>query len=417
MLDTTLVSSQTLTTIQKTARTVAFNCLYKLDIGCLTIVESFEQNGLINKQVSERFGRPERGKPNAVIEVKHPDFYRRLLKGGSIAAGEAYMDGWWDSPDLTAVMELMAINMAALDTIEAKSTPLTRILYWLGHWGKRNTLDNSRENIQAHYDLGNALYETFLDERMLYSSAIYDSDADSLETAQLNKMERLCQQLQLSSDDHVLEIGTGWGAMAIYMAQRYGCQVTTTTISDEQFDYAQNKINELGLNEQITLLKQDYRLLEGQYDKLVSIEMIEAVGKQFLTSYLTTCQSLLKPKGLMAIQAITIADQRYDSYSKNVDFIQKYIFPGGFLPSITALTSACTKHTDLVTRDLFDIGLDYAATLADWRARFEQALPTVKQLGYDERFIRMWRYYFCYCEGGFRAKSISTVHMTLQRNS
>ncbi|MGV2986929.1 class I SAM-dependent methyltransferase [Vibrio sp. E150_011] len=413
---TTLVSPQTLTTMQKTARNIAFNCLYKLDIGCLTIIESFEKEGLGSKQIGERFGSPQRGQPNAVIEVKHPDFYRRLLKGGSIAAGEAYMDGWWESPDLTCVMELMARNMAALDTIEAKSTPLTRILYWLGHWGKRNTLENSRENIHAHYDLGNSLYETFLDERMLYSSAIYNSSSDSLETAQLNKMERLCQQLQLTSDDHVVEIGTGWGAMAIYMAQEYGCQVTTTTISDEQFDYAQNRINQLGLNEKITLLKEDYRLLEGQYDKLVSIEMIEAVGKQFLTSYLQKCQSLLKPNGLMAIQAITIADQRYDSYSKNVDFIQKYIFPGGFLPSVTALTTACTKHTDLVTRNLFDIGLDYAETLSDWRERFEQALPTVRKLGYDERFIRMWRYYFCYCEGGFRAKSISTVHMTFQRS-
>ncbi|SEG40749.1 SAM-dependent methyltransferase [Vibrio hangzhouensis] len=412
---TTLEAPKSLNGLQKTAKGIAFNCLYKLEIGCLTVIESFAQSGGVGKQVGERFGKPTKGEPSAIIEVKHPEFYRRLLQGGSIAAGEAYMDGWWDSPDLSALMELMAINMAALDSIEDKSSLLTRILYKLGHWVNRNTLAQSRENIQAHYDLGNDLYETFLDERMLYSSGIYATPADTLEQAQINKMERLCQQLKLKSTDQVMEIGTGWGGMAIYMAKQYGCHVTTTTISDEQYQYAAEQVERAGLTDKITLLKQDYRLLEGQYDKLVSIEMIEAVGKQFLVSYLKKCQSLLKPRGLMAIQAITIADQRYDYYADNVDFIQKYIFPGGFLPSITALTSHATQNTDLVVRDLFDIGADYARTLVDWRQRFELSLEKVKALGYDERFIRMWRYYFCYCEGGFRAQSISTVHLTFQR--
>lgn len=412
---TTLEAPKSLNGLQKTAKGIAFNCLYKLEIGCLTVIESFAQRGGVGKQVGERFGKPTKGEPSAIIEVKHPEFYRRLLQGGSIAAGEAYMDGWWDSPDLSALMELMAINMAALDSIEDKSSLLTRILYKLGHWVNRNTLAQSRENIQAHYDLGNDLYETFLDERMLYSSGIYATPTDTLEQAQINKMERLCQQLKLESTDQVMEIGTGWGGMAIYMAKHYGCHVTTTTISDEQYQYAVQQVERAGLTDKITLLKQDYRLLEGQYDKLVSIEMIEAVGKQFLVSYLKKCQSLLKPRGLMAIQAITIADQRYDYYADNVDFIQKYIFPGGFLPSITALTSHATQNTDLVVRDLFDIGGDYARTLVDWRQRFELSLEKVKALGYDERFIRMWRYYFCYCEGGFRAQSISTVHLTFQR--
>jgi cyclopropane-fatty-acyl-phospholipid synthase len=250
---------------------------------------------------------------------------------------------------------------------------------------------------------------------MLYSSALYCNETDSLEQAQENKMERLCQQLNLSERDHVIEIGTGWGAMAIYMAQHYGCRVTTTTISEQQYQYAQQLIEKLGLQDQITLLKEDYRNLSGQYDKLVSIEMIEAVGKEYLKSYIKKCQSLLKPKGLMAIQAITIADQRYDYYSNNVDFIQKYIFPGGFLPSVTALTQATTQYSDLVLRDLFDIGEDYAKTLSDWKTRFNFAESRVRALGFDTRFIRMWNYYFCYCEGGFRAKSISTVHMTFQR--
>jgi len=414
-----MINSQTLplptqlTSVQKTARNIAFSCLYKIQYGSLTIIESFGSQGA--PQVRESFGSPRKGQPSAIIEVKNPAFYARLLKGGSIAAGEAYMDGWWESPDLTALMELMAMNLSTLDTIESRSSFLSKLIYQVGHWLNRNTVENSAKNIEAHYDLSNELYETFLDSRMLYSSGIYESPNDTLEQAQINKMDRLCQQLKLSSRDSVIEIGTGWGAMAIYMAENYGCHVTTTTISEQQFQYTKQKIEEKGLQDKITLLKKDYRLLEGAFDKLVSIEMIEAVGKQFLTSYIQKCQSLLKPGGLMAIQAITIADQRYDYYSNNVDFIQKYIFPGGFLPSITALTQSTTKHSDLVLRDLYDIGEDYAKTLRDWYLKFNQAHEQVSDLGFDERFVRMWNYYFCYCEGGFRAKSISTVHMTFQR--
>ncbi len=414
-----MINSQTLplpaqlTSMQKTARNIAFSCLCKIQFGSLTVVESFGVEG--SQQVRESFGSPKNGQPSAIIEVKNPAFYARLLKGGSIAAGEAYMDGWWDSPNLTALMELMALNMKTLDSIESRSSLLSKLVYQVGHWLNRNTVENSAKNIQAHYDLSNELYQTFLDSRMLYSAGIYQSEGDTLEQAQVNKMERLCQQLKLTADDSVIEIGTGWGAMAIYMAENYGCHVTTTTISEQQYQYTKQQVEQRGLQDRITLLKQDYRLLEGRFDKLVSIEMIEAVGKQFLTSYIQKCQSLLKPGGLMAIQAITIADQRYDSYSKNVDFIQKYIFPGGFLPSITALTQATTQHSDLILRDLFDIGQDYAQTLKDWYVNFNHAHQRVSELGFDDRFVRMWNYYFCYCEGGFRAKSISTVHMTFQR--
>jgi cyclopropane-fatty-acyl-phospholipid synthase len=414
MNSSTLPLPKPLTSVQKTARNIAFSCLYKLQIGSLTIVESFDdQQG--THQVRETFGNRNNGKPNALIEVKNPAFYSRLLKGGSIAAGEAYMDGWWDSPNLSELMELMALNLTALDSIESRSSLLSKLMYQVGHWLNRNTVTNSAKNIEAHYDLSNELYHTFLDDRMLYSSAVFNTPTDTLEQAQINKMERLCQQLHLTASDHVIEIGTGWGAMAIYMAQTYGCRVTTTTISEQQYQYAKEQIEAKGLSDKVELLKQDYRLLEGSYDKLVSIEMIEAVGKQFLTSYIQKCQSLLKPGGLMAIQAITIADQRYDYYSNNVDFIQKYIFPGGFLPSITALTQATTKHSDLILRDLFDIGQDYAKTLRCWYERFNRQLDSVQELGFDERFVRMWNYYFCYCEGGFKAKSISTVHMTFQR--
>lgn len=414
-----MISSQTLTlpvqlsSVQKTARNIAFSCLCKLQVGSLTVIESYSEQS--SQRMREQFGKPKESEPNAIIEVKNPAFYARLLKGGSIAAGEAYMDGWWDSPDLTKLMELMALNLSALDSIESRSSLLSKLTYQVSHWLNRNTVANSEKNIEAHYDLSNELYQTFLDSRMLYSSALFAREDDSLEQAQINKMERLCQQLKLTSTDRVIEIGTGWGAMAIYMAETYGCHVTTTTISEQQYQYAKNAIEEKGLSDKITLLKKDYRLLEGEYDKLVSIEMIEAVGKQFLTSYIQKCQSLLKRGGLMAIQAITIADQRYDYYSNNVDFIQKYIFPGGFLPSITALTQTTTKHSDLVLRDLFDIGQDYARTLNHWYSRFNNAQDKVLQLGFDQRFVRMWNYYFCYCEGGFLAKSISTVHMTFQR--
>ncbi|MEF1187460.1 cyclopropane-fatty-acyl-phospholipid synthase family protein, partial [Vibrio sinaloensis] len=282
-----------MTTGQKTARSIAFTCLYKISKGCLTVVESFD--GAESNQRT-MFGRPKSGEPSALIEVKNPAFYSRLLTGGSIAAGEAYMEAWWDSPDLTALMELMALNMSALDSIENRTSFISKLSYKVGHWLNRNTVANSQKNIHAHYDLSNDLYDTFLDENMLYSSAIFSSPNDTLEQAQINKMERLCQQLKLQSSDRVVEIGTGWGAMAIYMAEKYGCHVTTTTISEQQFDYAQAQVKARGLEDKITLLKEDYRNLTGEFDKLVSIEMIEAVGKEYLNSYIQKCQSLLKPK-------------------------------------------------------------------------------------------------------------------------
>lgn len=412
-----LVFTSPLTTTQRTARNMVFKLISSMQRGSLTLVENFDPS---SETTTERFGceranNKVTNEVHAVIEVKHPEFYLRLLRGGSIAAGEAYMDGWWESPDLSAVMQLMASNMAQLDNVERQSNWFTRAMYKLSHWVNRNTLQNSKKNIQAHYDLGNDLYQLFLDERMLYSSALFESKQETLEQAQVNKMDRLCRQLNLSENDHVIEIGTGWGAMAIYMAQEYGCKVTTTTISEEQHQYAYEQIERHGLSDKITLLKQDYRLLEGEYDKLVSIEMIEAVGKAYLPSYIQKCHSLLKPGGLMAIQSITIADQRYDAYSNSVDFIQKYIFPGGFLPSITALLNTTTKHSGFIATNVFDMGMDYARTLKHWHQRFNTQLESVYAQGYDERFIRMWRFYLSYCEGGFLAGSISTIQLTLRK--
>ncbi|OBT15992.1 cyclopropane-fatty-acyl-phospholipid synthase [Vibrio sp. UCD-FRSSP16_10] len=416
----TLTIEKEFSPIQRSARAIIFKHLQKLQHGELVITEQFDSHKFGSDKFDSyssvnHFG-PSFSSIHSSINVYHPDFYSRMIKGGSIAVAEAYMDGWWDSSDLTSVMTLMALNLNALDAMNNKQSLFTSALHKIDHWLNRNTVANSKKNIQAHYDLGNDLYQQFLDRNMLYSSAIFHHASDSLEQAQVNKMDRLCQQLQLTADDHVIEIGTGWGGMAIYMAQTYGCRVTTTTISEEQFAYAQQKVEQAGLLDKITLLKQDYRDLQGQYDKLVSIEMIEAVGKEFLPSYIKKCQQLLKPGALMAIQSITIADQRFDSYSKGVDFIQKYIFPGGFLPSVTHLLQQTTEHSDLVLQDLHDIGSDYARTLKAWLHRFNQAEPELASFGYDQRFMRMWRYYLCYCEGGFLAKRISTVHLTF-RNS
>lgn len=349
------------------------------------------------------------------IEVHNLRAYRRVLLGGSIAAGESYIDGDWTTPNLTAVLQLLAENMKLVDKIEARlswlSTPLNKLI----HLFRRNSPTQARKNISAHYDLGNDFYQGFLDEQMLYSSAWYQTPQMSLEQAQEAKMRRLCEQLQLHAGDHLLEIGTGWGAMAEFAAREYGCKVTTTTISREQFQYARDRIEKAGLSDRVTVLFEDYRSLRGQFDKLVSIEMIEAVGKRYLSTFFKRCNALLKPQGRLAIQAITIADQRYASYSRKVDFIQRYVFPGGFLPSVTAMNETMTRYTGLVVRDLFDIGFDYARTLHEWRERVQRYWNAQPDGVQDEHFRRLWLFYLCYCEAGFRARTISTVQLIAER--
>ncbi|QUJ70417.1 class I SAM-dependent methyltransferase (plasmid) [Photobacterium sp. GJ3] len=388
------------------ARNLVFKLLKQLRHAGLTLVDSQGETHRFGDAASDC---------QAHVLIKNPAVYQRLLQGGSIAAGESYIDGWWDSPDLTVVVQVLARNLPMLDRLEANTSWLTKLRDGWLHLSRKNDKAGSKKNILAHYDLGNAFYRTFLDPHMLYSCAIYDTDETSLEQAQWLKMDRLCRQLDLQPDDHLLEIGTGWGAMAIHAARHYGCRVTTTTISDAQYEYAKARVHEAGLADRITLLRQDYRDLEGQYDKLVSVEMIEAVGKAFLPTYIRQCQSLLKAGGLLAIQAITIADQRFEQYSKGVDFIQKHIFPGGFLPSVTHLAQSLTKHSDFVLRDLKDIGLDYARTLSDWHRAFNASTETLQKQGFDTQFIRMWRYYLCYCEGGFKEKTISTVQVLASR--
>jgi cyclopropane-fatty-acyl-phospholipid synthase len=281
------------------------------------------------------------------------------------------------------------------------------------HWLNRNTREGSRRNISAHYDLGNDMFRLFLDDNMMYSSAIYPDSHSSLEEAAEFKLERICQKLELTENDHVLEIGTGWGGFALYAAKNYGCRITTTTISKEQYELAKKRVESEGLQDKITLLLRDYRDLNGQFDKLVSIEMIEAIGHQYINTYFKKCSELLKPEGMMLIQAITIADQRYKAALKEVDFIKRYIFPGCFIPSNTAMQNAITESTDMRVQDLEDIGFHYARTLHDWQKRFFANIEKVKALGYPDEFIRLWEFYLCYCEGGFAERATSNVQLLL----
>ncbi|QNH00378.1 SAM-dependent methyltransferase [Pseudomonas sediminis] len=375
------------------------------------------QHGLLLIQEGNEtlhFGTPNSNQ-RAEIRVNDPAVWGLVAGNGSIGAGEAYIHGYWSTPDLTAVIRIFVANLDVLDAMEGGLARLGRPLIQGLHWLNRNTRQGSRRNIAAHYDLGNDLFEQFLDPTMMYSAAMFLRGDDTLQQAQLNKLERICQKLALQPSDHLLEIGTGWGSMAIYAATHYGCRVTTTTLSREQYAYTERRIREQGLEDRITLLLEDYRDLNGEYDKLVSIEMIEAVGHRFLPTYFEQCARLLKPDGLMLLQAITMRDQRYEQACKSVDFIQRYIFPGGALPSVHKMLEVVSRHTDLNLHHMEDFGLHYARTLRLWRENLGQARQRLEQLGYDDYFYRLWEFYLCYCEGGFLERTIGTAQLVLAK--
>ena len=388
--------------VQQFAKNQVLARLARLQIGQLTIIE----NG--QKTV---FGSDK--SMAATVTVHDAHFYGEIAFGGSIGAGEAYMLGYWNSDNLTNVIRIMAANQGVMDALEGgyqwASKPFLKVLHYLN----RNTADGSRKNIAAHYDLGNDFFKLWLDPSMMYSSAIFAPLDVSLEAASNKKLQVICDKLDLKPTDHVVEIGTGWGGFAIYAAKHYGCKVTTTTISRQQFDETVVRVNAENLQDKITLLLNDYRDLEGKFDKLVSIEMIEAVGHQFYDTYFKKCASLLKPNGMALIQAITIADQRFEAAKNSVDFIQRYIFPGSNIPSITAMLNSITKASDLKLYDCEDIGPHYATTLRKWRERFLANTDAVRKLGYSEEFIKMWEFYLCYCEGGFAERALGDVHLLL----
>ncbi|MBO1255274.1 class I SAM-dependent methyltransferase [Alteromonas sp. 5E99-2] len=403
--DFILPSVETYTWSERLCRSLFLNVLSMMKNGQITVREQGQEIAQLGS-ASEL---------QVVVNINSPKAYPKLLLGGGVGAGEAYMDGLWDASDLTQLVQLFARNLTLIDKWENKFKWLNYPTRKIHHYLRRNSQAQAKKNIEAHYDLGNTLYTQFLDETMMYSSAIYPDSTSSLHEAQNYKLHTICNKLQLNENDHLLEIGTGWGGLAIHAAKHFGCKVTTTTISEEQYAWAKQWIEKESLEDKITLLKKDYRHLTGHYTKLVSIEMIEAVGKAYMSHFFQKCNQLLEEDGLMLIQAITIDDRRYEHYSKNVDFIQKYIFPGGFLPSQLALNTELKNNTNMMIRDLQDIGLDYAQTLKHWYEAFNQNKDNLYQHGYDDRFMRMWEFYLKYCEGGFLERSISTVQLVMSK--
>ncbi|PKF33493.1 SAM-dependent methyltransferase [Acinetobacter proteolyticus] len=348
------------------------------------------------------------------VDIHHKDLIDLIFKNGVLGAAEGYIRGYWSSENLVELIQILARNRDVLDKINQNLiSQASQLLLKAWYRSRKNSLAGSRKNIAEHYDLSNEFFKLFLDSSMMYSSAVYKHKEMTLEQASDYKKELICQKLQLKPMDHLVEIGSGWGGFAIYAAQHYGCKVTTITISQAQYDEAIQRVADVGLSHRVNVQLKDYRLLEGKFDKLVSIEMIEAVGEQYLSGYFNQCRSLLKPNGLGLIQAITIEDARYKKALHSVDYIKRYIFPGSFIPSISVLTQTASKHK-LRLKHLEDIGQSYAETLHQWRERFLNARAQVLDLGFDENFIRMWDFYLCYCEGGFKEGVISDAQLLFE---
>jgi|TARA_B110000259_G_scaffold88300_1_gene102751 cyclopropane-fatty-acyl-phospholipid synthase len=390
--------------INNFSKKLVHRSLKNISEGTLSIIEGSDKYEFGNKKSL-----------NAEIIVNNPRFYTEILFGGSIGASEAYIHKSWTSNDLTKVIQLMARNQSTMDSMEGPFRIIMAPVLRMFHALNRNTLYGSKKNIARHYDLSNKFFSLFLDSTMMYSSAIYPNKTSTIETAAEYKLDVICKKLDLKKSHRVIEIGSGWGGFAIYAAKNYGCHVTTTTISKEQYKYVREKIKQLKLEKHIKIIFKDYRELTGKYDKLVSIEMIEAVGHKFYDSYFQKVSELLNQNGDALIQAITIRDQRYKRAIRTVDFIQKYIFPGSCIPSINAMQNAITGSGDMVIDDVRDIGNHYAKTLATWREKFTLNKRSIIKLGFDERFLRMWEFYFCYCQGGFLEKSISTIHLHITK--
>lgn len=344
------------------------------------------------------------------VKINNMEFYNRVIFQGSNGAAESYIDGEWDVNDLTKLIEIVIHNTELFRKIDGLIARILEFIPRMAGVFRKNDISHAKQNILAHYDLGNDFFKLFLDPAMMYSCALYEPPHISLEQASIKKLETICQQLQLKPTDHILEIGTGWGGFAIYAARKYGCKITTTTISDKQYAHVKREIEHLGLQNRIELINQDYRQLSGQFDKLVSIEMIEAVGYKYFNTFFHQCNALLKPGGLFFLQAITINDQSYEAAKSEIDFIKKYIFPGGCLPSIDVISHCVATQTQMQLVQMRDIGRHYATTLHEWLRRFNQHITEIREQGFSEQFIRMWRYYFCYCAAGFRQGHIGDIH-------
>lgn len=356
------------------------------------------------------------GAPSAMMVVHDERVFSRILSGGEMGLSEAFVDGDWSSPDLVALIRLALRNNSAMQRLNTTTSWLSRQAQRVAHAMRSNTLEGSRKNIAAHYDLGNDFFSLFLDRELMYSSAWYDNDADTLEQAQFNKLDRICRKLQLTRDDHVLEIGTGWGGFAAHAAVHYGCRVTTTTISREQHAYAAERFSRLGdAGARITLLEDDYRTLTGRFDKIVSIEMFEAVGLAHYDTFFAACDRLLSPTGAALLQLITMNEQDFPVYRKSTDWMQTYVFPGSELASLSEILRSLGRVTSFRPFHLDDLGTHYARTLHEWRARFLNNLEAVREMGMDDRFIRTWDLYLAFCEAAFAERHISDVQLMLTR--
>ena len=351
-----------------------------------------------------------------VVNIHSQEFYVMVGSGGALGLAEAYMAGYWSSDNVVKLFQIILRNREILLSLEKGFAKLIKPINRMIHRSRQNTLQGSKKNIVAHYDLSNEFYKLWLDPTMTYSCAFFNDESATLEDASIEKLDRICRKLDLSGNDSVLEIGTGWGSFSIHAAKKYGCKVTTTTISDAQYEYARSRIKEEGLESKITLINKDYRELDGEYDKIVSIEMIEAVGYEYIPEFFSKLSSLLKRNGFIALQGITYNDQNFHVYKDSVDFIKKYIFPGSCLISISQITDVIKKDTDLAMIDMEDITKHYAITLNRWRKNFVDVLPKIKEMGYSQAFINMWEFYFLYCEAGFLERNIGDVQLIFAKS-
>jgi cyclopropane-fatty-acyl-phospholipid synthase len=393
--------------IKRLSRSLIFRLLDKMDYGGITHIDSGERRD---------FGSVSNKEMSCEVSIHSSSFYRKLAFGGLLGAADSYIQGDWSCDDLVKLMQIVLRNPVLAESVGGRAGRFLRPLASIKHLLNRNTQSGSRRNIASHYDLGNEFFSLWLDETMAYSSGIFPNNKSSLYEASMAKFDRICRKLALKKSDHLLEIGTGWGGFALYAAEFYGCQVTTTTISQKQYEHVLRLVEERELTDRITVLCEDYRALTGKFDKLVSIEMVEAVGHQYFDEYFRVCSDRLENHGSMLLQSIIVHEHRYAKYLRSVDFIQHFIFPGGSVPSVGAICRSLGRSTDFRIAHLEDLTPHYAETLARWRERFSEKLEQIQKLGFSDEFIRTWEFYFAYCEGGFRERVVGDIHLLLTKS-